>query len=175
MYTSRIPNTKYQIRNTKYRILSSPKQGFSLLELLIVIAIVTVIAAAGVGSYRNFGKTVELSSTAQGIAADLRQVQSKAMVGEGGYKWGAHFVNGTPDSYYLLFSTTASTYTTDGTSTTTATTTLSKGIVFSDPASGASKDIIFNKISGTTTVATVAIITEGTTATTTVSAIGTIY
>jgi hypothetical protein len=130
----------------------------------------------GAGSYRNFGKTVELSSASQGIAADLKQMQSKAMTGEGGYKWGVHFVNGTPDDYYLLFSTASTTYTTDGTSTTTATTTLSKTILFSDPVAGTSKDIIFNKISGTISSATTTVITsEGAFATTTVTSVGTIY
>lgn len=145
-------------------------RGFSLLELLIVMSIMVVLLAAGSGFYRGFGKNVELSSASQNIAADLRQMQSKAMIGDSGYKWGARFVkNASGSDYYLLFST-------DGTnSTTTATTTLSSGITFLDPASG-SKDIIFSKITGTTTAATTTSITlEGMVATTTISALGTIY
>ncbi len=148
-------------------------RGFTLLELLIVIAILAVIAIAGADSYRNFGKSVELSSTAQVIAADLRQVQAKAMIGDGGVKWGARFVNGTPDDYYELFST-PTTYA-DASRVVKETTTLSKGIAFFDPAEGSSKDIIFNKISGTTTPAIVVIVSELRFATTTISAIGTIY
>lgn len=143
-------------------------RGFSLLELLIVIGIMAVLLVAGGGMYRNFGKSVELSATSQTIAADLRQMQSKAMVGEGGYKWGVHFVKDAEGDYYTLFST-------DGTnSTTTATTTLSSGITFADPASGY-KDIIFNKITGNTTATTTSIALEGIVATTTVSSIGTVY
>ncbi len=143
-------------------------RGFSLLELLIVIGIMAVLLVAGGGMYRNFGKSVELSATSQTIAADLRQMQSKAMVGEGGYKWGVHFVKDAGGDYYTLFST-------DGTnSTTTATTTLSSGITFADPASGY-KDIIFNKITGNTTATTTSIVLEGVVATTTVSSIGTVY
>lgn len=165
---------KWQSGNV-IKIMPSFASGFSLLELLIVIAIVAVIMAVGAGSYRNFSKTVELSTVTQEIGADLRQMQSKAMIGEEGYKWGVHFVNGTPDDYYLLFSTSASSYATDGTSTTTATTTLSNNISFSDPALGLTKDIIFSKISGTTTASTIVVTSEGTSATTTISAIGTIY
>lgn len=140
----------------------------SLLEVLIVIAIIAVIVAAGSGFYRNFGKNVELTSTAQMIATDLRQMQGKAMVGEGGYKWGVHFINSTND-YYELFST-------DGVnSTTTATSTLSKSITFSDPNESTTKDVLFNKISGTTTATTVIIASEGATQTITVSDVGAIY
>ncbi len=146
--------------------------GFTILELLIIIAIISVIAVAGASSFRNFGKSVELTSIAQVISADLRQMQAKAMIGDGGLKWGARFVNGTSDDYYELFST-PTTYA-DASKDVTATTTLSKGITFSDPVSGY-KDIIFSKISGTTTAATVVITSEGSYSTTTISAIGTIY
>jgi len=145
-------------------------RGFTLLELLLIIALLAILAVGGAGMYRNFGKNVELSSTAQNIAADLRLMQSKAMSGEGGYKWGVRFVSNVSGSdYYLLFST-------DGTrSTTTATTTLTSGIAFSDPKAGY-KDVIFNKISGSISAATTTtIILENITSTTTVSTTGAIY
>src|SRR3989339_1080486 len=145
--------------------------GFSLLELIIVMGIIVTLAAAGSGVYRNFGKNVELSSTAQVISADLRHMQSRAMTGEGGFKWGAHVVNGTQDDYYVLFSTSGTTYT-DASTVAVATTTLSKGITFSDPASGNSKDIIFSKISGTTSATTIVVTSEGATQTVNVSSVG---
>lgn len=151
-----------------------PNSGFSLLELLIVIAIIMIIAVAGSGTYRGFVKNVELKSTARTIVADLKQVQSKAMTGEGGFKWGAHVVNGTPDDYYVLFSTSGISYA-DGSTVPSATTTLSKGITFGSPTEGNFTDIIFNKISGTTTATTVSVVSEGATQTVTVSGVGTIY
>lgn len=160
-----IHHSKFQLPNSKFHL-----RGFSLLELLIVIALMSVLLAAGSGFYRNFGRNVELSSTSQNIAADLRQMQAKSMAGESGYKWGVRFVkNASGSDYYLSFST-------DGTnSTTTATTTLSSGIRFVDPASGY-KDIIFNKILGTINTATTTSITlEGAVATTTVATTGAVY
>ncbi len=163
-----IPGFSFSIFDIRHSIFH--QRGFSLLELLIVVALMSILLAGGSGFYRGFGKNVELTSTSQTIAADLRQMQAKAMIGDSGYKWGARFVKNTSGSdYYLLLST-------DGTnSTTTATTTLSSGITFSDPSSGY-KDIIFNKISGTiATATTTSIRLEGTTATTTVSTTGAIY
>ncbi len=129
------------IQNSKFKIPYSFQQGFTILELLIVVAVVAVISVAGVGSYRNFGKTVELSSTAKVIAADLRQMQAKAMIGEGGVKWGVRFesVNdGT--SRYMLFST-PNTY---DNGVVTATITLPKGITFSTPSNAGGVGITIN-------------------------------
>lgn len=140
------------------------------MELLIVIAIIAILGVAGIESYRGFGKKAALQTIARSIGADLRYVQSKSMSGEGGRKWGAHFVSGdsTYGDYYTLFSTTGSA------TTTIATTTLPQGVLFSDPLSS-TKDIVFNKVSGTAPAAGVSVASEGITQTVNVTAIGTIY
>jgi len=150
-------------------------KGFSLLELLIVIAIITIISSAGAGFYRGFSKDVELSSTAQVIAADLRQMQAKSMAGESALKWGVHFVNGNTDPHYYETFSTPTDYN-SASKDVTATTTLAKAVTFSEPTIGAiTKDIIFSKISGTTTATTIVIGSEGKSQTVTISSIGTIY
>lgn len=140
------------------------------MELLIVIAIIAILGVSGVESYRSFGKNVALQTAARSIAADLRYMQSKSMSGEEERKWGVRFISGdsTYGDYYTLFSTTGSA------TTTIATTTLSQGVLFSDPVSS-TKDIVFSKVSGTATAATVSIVSEGVTQTVNVTAIGTIY
>lgn len=153
----------------------SPR-GFSLLELLMVVAIIALLAGVGSTFYRGFVKSVELQSISKTMAEDFRYARSKAMIGEGGYKWGAHVVNTASggSQYYLLFST--PTNYADASTTVMSTTTLSTGLTFSDPASGAYKDIIFSKISGNPAASTtVVIVSEGKYSTTTISSIGTVY
>lgn len=147
------------------------RSGFSLLELLIVIAIIALLGAVGSGYYRGFIKNIELQSVTKTLKSDLKHMRSKSMIGEGGVMWGAHIVNTSGGSqYYELFST--PTNYADIAKDVLSTTTLSVGLTFADPLVGANKDIIFSKISGTTTPATVAIVFEGIYATTTVSSIG---
>jgi prepilin-type N-terminal cleavage/methylation domain-containing protein len=141
--------------------------GFSLLELLIVIAVIAIIFAIGGGFYVNYGKKIEIDSVSQTITFDLKQAQSKAMIGQGGYKWGIRFINGTSD-YYEIFST-PSDYAHANSSTTIF---MFSGVTFSSPGSGASTDIIFSMIAGTTTPASIAIVSGDNTRTISVSSLG---
>lgn len=156
-----------------FQFYPSPRiKGFSLLELLIVISIMALLGAAGAGFYRNFVKNVEVESITKVLAGDLRTARSKAMIGEEGMKWGAHVVNSGAGSiqYYELFST-ATNY---AAGTVVSTTTLPFGVAFSNPAAGASKDIIFTRISGTTTPETITVVSEGSTKSIVITSIGSI-
>jgi type II secretory pathway pseudopilin PulG len=145
--------------------------GFSLLEILLVMAIVVLIAGIGVGFYVNYGRSVEVNSAAQTLIFDLKQAQSKSMGGVDGLKWGIHFVNEASSSdYYEIFST----ETDYANGTVVSKNYLSGGIAFSVPTEGNSTSIIFNKISGGTTETSIAIFSGGATKTINVSAIGNI-
>lgn len=121
-------------------------KGFSLLETLIVIAILAVLAAISSGIYWGFIKKTELDSTAKTIIFDLKNVRAKSMAGESGLKWGARFVNAV-DDYYETFST-PTTYESAST-TIEATVYLPSGVSFTNPVPSSSSTIIFNKIRGT--------------------------
>lgn len=150
------------------------KNGFSLIELLLVVAIISLLGATGSSYYRNFIKNIELQSAVEMIESDLRLVRSKSMVGEDGVMWGLHAVNTSgQNNYYELFST--PTDYANVSKSVMSTTTLSTGVSFSDPVTDSNKDIIFTKISGTTTATIIGISSGDETSTITISGIGTIY
>ncbi len=144
-------------------------KGFTLIELMLVISILVIISSIGVGSYINYGKSVQINSVVQTLVFDLKQTQSKAMTGEGGYKWGVHFVNDEKD-YYEIFST--PTDYTDSSKEIISTNYLSSGVLFSDPADSNTKNIIFNQISGSTTETIISVVSQDLTKTITVSSVG---
>lgn len=146
--------------------------GFSLLEILIVMSIIAIIGAAGSGFYTNYNKSVEINSSTQTLIYDLKQAQSKSMIGEGGLYWGIHFdnPNATTD-YYEMFST-PNTYVNAVTKVPKKY--LSNGLNFSEPATNSTKDIIFKKISGGTTASCVKIDSQSNTKRIIVSDIGSI-
>lgn len=147
-------------------------RGFSLLEVLMVVSIIAVLGTAGVGYYRNFAKNVEVKNFSQTLVSDLKYARSLSISGESSLKWGVHAVNGA-DDYYEIFST-PTTYT-DASKSVTSTTTLPRGLTWTSPAESASKDIIFNRISGTTTADTLIINSENGNTTVTITSLGVVY
>ena len=121
------------------------KRGFTLLEVLIVIAILGTIVAVTAGMYLNFSKDTELEAAAKDIIYDLKTTRSRAMTGDGDLKWGINFVNDT-DDYYEIFSTPTD-YNSASMSVDT-TKYLQNNITFTDPLNATSSVVLFNKISG---------------------------
>jgi prepilin-type N-terminal cleavage/methylation domain-containing protein len=66
-------------------------RGFTLIELLISIAIVTLVAVAGLASFTNSRNVRELSSSGQNVLSILRLAQSRALAGSDNASWGVHF------------------------------------------------------------------------------------
>lgn len=81
--------------------------GFTLFELLVTLAILTVISSLIFANYPEFQAGVSLKRTAQEIALSVREAEVYAIAVKGWEEeyegYGIHFESVSP-SYYLLFS-----------------------------------------------------------------------
>lgn len=100
MTDKNIPNTKYQILNTS--------NGFTLLETIITLFIITLMMALFLTSYRDGSRNTDLTFASQKLASDLRTAQNNSLgsvyyggaIPSGG--WGVHFDTTAPASYLLF-------------------------------------------------------------------------
>ncbi len=74
-------------------------KGFSLIEILITIAIISFLVGTSIVSYRFFEKGTELESAAQNILFTLKLAQTKTLASEDASVYGVHFEN----NKYILF------------------------------------------------------------------------
>ena len=77
-------------------------RGFTLIEMLIVVGIVTALSVVGVPNYLNHRQQVAINSEADKILAFVRVAVSKAKSQEGGEVWAIEFVNNGDNDYYQL-------------------------------------------------------------------------
>jgi prepilin-type N-terminal cleavage/methylation domain-containing protein len=148
------------------------RQGFTLLEVLLVVSLLAMIAGFSIGIYDNYGRNMELSSAGKNIVYDLRQMRSNAAAGVDQRNWGIHLVNGTVD-YYEIFST--PTNYADAGKTIISTEYLPGTVRFTKPTESANLDFVFSNISGDTTADFFTIDSLGNSKTINVTTSGTIY
>ena len=130
------------------------KNGFSLLEILLIMGILVILVTVVSSSFISYQVVVEADEEANRIRSLLRSAQGKAINFEENSQWGVHFSNPSSGSpLYELF--TGSSYP----GTVKETIYLSPRFIFTNPAIGATQDVIFQKRSGKNTNATTIIIT----------------
>jgi prepilin-type N-terminal cleavage/methylation domain-containing protein len=121
-----------------------PRQkGFTLFEVLIVLAFMAVIGAVGLGYYLNYYRQTILKTTIDEVTAFLYETQQKSIGQQDSSQWGVHFENPSGDAAPFYTSFKGSTY-----STSVDKKFLDNALDFVYPADGQNVDIIFNKING---------------------------
>jgi prepilin-type N-terminal cleavage/methylation domain-containing protein len=119
--------------------------GFSLIEVVVVLVLAVILSLIVLALFISRRSAAELDSTAQQIAALLREAQGRSAAGENGISWGVHFENVTnTQPFYALFGNIYGTSTRGGF----YTLPLTIGFSTSTLAAGSSTDIVFGKISG---------------------------
>lgn len=130
------------------------QNGFTLLEVILTLAILSIISAIGFSYLGGFKSGADIEETANQIVGKLREAQGKAMAGEDNQRWGVHFYNDNTDaslSYYEIFS--GNDYVSGIIMERIYLTSLAADVIFDMPSVGQSIDIIFSKITGAPTSA----------------------
>lgn len=87
--------------------IRSLERGFTLVELMVVLAIITVLMGTVLSSQSSFNKSLLLSNTAYDIALTLRSAEAFGLSSRGSSTsvsagYGVHFSSGTPGSFTLF-------------------------------------------------------------------------
>ncbi|MFA6382383.1 MAG: prepilin-type N-terminal cleavage/methylation domain-containing protein [Candidatus Buchananbacteria bacterium] len=66
-------------------------KGFTLIELILVILVMTLIAAFSMPFFQSFQISSDLNTEANTIVQALRRVQQQAIIGQNNSAWGVYF------------------------------------------------------------------------------------
>ncbi|MFH1536801.1 MAG: prepilin-type N-terminal cleavage/methylation domain-containing protein, partial [Patescibacteria group bacterium] len=66
-------------------------KGVSLVELLLVVALIAIIASLSVPFYRSFQIEEQLDTASKDILQVLREAQNKSITAQEDSVWGVHF------------------------------------------------------------------------------------
>jgi len=131
------------ILTTQSSILVS-RRGFTLLELMIAVAIFAVIAVVAILSWSGYQRTQGLEATSQGLADLLREAQGNALNRVSDIAWCVRVTNvaGSSSSYAELYASS------DCSGASQRRVMFPSTVEFSDPADGQAKIIAFAERSG---------------------------
>lgn len=79
------------------------RNGFSLLELLIIVGALAILMILAVPSLNFFKKESALMNNAEEIISGLRVAQTKTLASTGPSQWGVYFNNVSSPHQYVLF------------------------------------------------------------------------
>lgn len=92
------------------RLLASVSRGFTLVEMLVVLAIIVIVSLIAITGQGNFNRSLILTDTAYTLAFSVREAQSLGLSSRffKGFQnagYGIHLTNAVPTSYSLFADT----------------------------------------------------------------------
>ncbi len=87
------------------------RNGFTLVEIIIVVSIISLLTAGLIPSFSNYTKSQTLKQAQEQIVSDLANVQNRALAGEQGSGvtgtkyWGIRFADGSATYEYFAHTT----------------------------------------------------------------------
>lgn len=130
--------------NNKKNRGAREREGFTLMEVLVVLAIVSVLVVIAVSNFRSSKDKKELDSLVNSIVFDLEQAKANAMSGKNGQNQGIKF----NASSYVTFG--GSAYIASNQSNVTVPVTA--GYQLANTIPGTDDAIVFSRITGNTNV-----------------------
>lgn len=128
------------------KILFKKNKGFSLIEILVVMAIVALLASGIAIWFLNYYRQAELDSSVKIITDILRDAQARSVSGKDFKSWGVYLDD--VNNKIVLFRDDGGGY---AAATVKEENQLSSYVLISDiTLNGGGKEIIFNKVSGGT-------------------------
>ncbi|MFH1193200.1 MAG: LamG-like jellyroll fold domain-containing protein [Candidatus Jorgensenbacteria bacterium] len=133
-----------KLPTTNYQLPTKNRSGFTLTELLVVVAITAVISAVGFVGLGNYKGRQVVQSAVDEMSSVIRATRQRSMAQEGGGRWGVHFANATTGiSSYTAFRGYAF-----ATGTVDRQYSLPSNISFSNPFASSTYDMVFAPLTG---------------------------
>jgi prepilin-type N-terminal cleavage/methylation domain-containing protein len=129
------------IQNSKFKILNS-QSAFTLIEVLVVVAVSAVIATGGFVMFSGYQKNQNIKLTLSELTATIRDIQKRSVTQENGKQWGIRLSNGTAHSFQTWSGLSYASGTPDQTYS------LKRNVQFGNPPSGFTTDLIFQAMTG---------------------------
>ncbi|MDP2909923.1 MAG: prepilin-type N-terminal cleavage/methylation domain-containing protein [bacterium] len=79
------------------------KKGFTLMEVLIILAILLILLGISITVFISLGKRYDLNNTAELMADKLRLARERTIASEGDNQYGIYFDTATSPDRYILF------------------------------------------------------------------------
>ena len=85
-------NVQFQIPNSKFSIPNLSNRGFSFLEVILVVSIVSILSLIGTVFYTRFLTQNAVANTTEHMISQMRKAQIYAMEGrQNGGSWGVNY------------------------------------------------------------------------------------